>query len=471
MPVRIPRLDHLRTSAFQPISILLITAAGAKLNIVGAGNAQARRWHDRLQPNAPKPQTLRAPALSFYAEKMITFVDIEEARERIKDQIYLSPFPHSETISRMSGNKVFFKLENLQLTGSFKERGALNRLLTLPAEESARGVIAASAGNHGMAVAYHSRRLGIGSTIVMPTSAPLIKVTRVRQYGAETILQGSDYDGAYTEAIRLGKEKSLTFISAFDDPWIVAGQGTIGLELYEQNPDLDAVIVPVGGGGLIAGIALGLKTLLPKVRIFGVQSAALPSMKAALENGAPVKLAAAMTIADGIAVRAVGATPFDLIKKHVDEIVTVSESEIANAVLVLLEVEKTVAEGAAAVPLAALLNKKVGLSGKNVGLVVSGGNIDMNLISRIIESGLIQDGRLGRFAVVISDRPGSLARLAQSVADLGANILQIDHSRGFGEMAIGETEVELILETSGAEHIQRIYESLRADKFKIKNQR
>ena len=402
---------------------------------------------------------------------MITFVDVEEARERIKDQIYLSPFPQSETISRMTGNRVSFKLENLQITGSFKERGALNRLLTLTPEESGRGVIAASAGNHGMALAYHSRRLKIAATIVMPTSAPLIKVTRVRQYGAESVLHGSDYDGAYAEAIRLSREKGLKFISAFDDPWIVAGQGTIGLELYEQDPDLDAVIVPVGGGGLIAGIALALKTLLPKARVIGVQSEAVPAMKVALEAGAPARLPAATTIADGIAVRAVGTTPFEIVKTYVDEVVTVSEGEIANAVLALLEVEKTVAEGAAAVPLAALLNKKVSLTGKNIGLVVSGGNIDMNLISRIIETGLIQDGRLGKFAIVISDRPGSLARLAQRVADLGANILQITHSRGFGAMPIGETEVELILETAGAEHIQRIYETLRAEKFKIKNER
>ena len=402
---------------------------------------------------------------------MITLVDIEEARERIKDQIYLSPFPHSETISRMTGNKVFFKLENLQLTGSFKERGALNRLLTLTPQEAQRGVIAASAGNHGMAVAYHSRRLNIASTIVMPVSAPLIKVTRVRQYGATSVLSGHDYDGALAEALRLSEERKLTFVSAFNDPWIVAGQGTIGLELYEQNPDLDAVVVPVGGGGLIAGVALALKTLMPKIRIIGVQAEAVPSMKAALANGAPAQIPPATTIADGIAVRAVGATPFELVKSYVDEIVTVSEREIANAVLLLLEIEKTVAEGAAAVPLAALINKKLSLASKNIGLIVSGGNIDMNLISRIIETGLIQDGRLGRFSIVISDRPGSLARLAQRVADLGANILQISHSRGFGEMAIGETEVELILETAGADHIERIYAALSADKFKIKNER
>jgi threonine dehydratase len=434
----------------------------------------ANQWvtlHRSDRPIVPRGrQTLRVSLLSFYADAMLTFVEIEEARERIRDQIYLSPFPRSETISRMTGTKIFFKLENLQLTGSFKERGALNRLLTLTTEEIKGGVIAASAGNHGMAVAYHSRRLGISATIVMPRSAPLVKVTRVRQYGAESLLHGSDYDSAYAEAKRLAAEKGLTFISAFDDPLVVAGQGTIGLELYEQNPDVDAVIVPVGGGGLIAGIALALKTLLPKVRVVGVQSEAVPSMKAALERGTPVQVPSAATIADGIAVRSVGATPLELVRAHVDEVVTVSEEQIANAVLTLLEVEKTVAEGAAAVPLAALLNNKTSLAGKNVGVIVSGGNIDMNLISRIIESGLIQDGRLSRFAIVVSDRPGSLARLAQRLADLGANILQIGQRRGFGEMALGETEVELILETSGADHIRRIHEALRADKFKISSE-
>src|SRR5919198_5929392 len=206
---------------------------------------------------------------------MISFVDVEEARARIKDQIYLSPFPYSETIIRMTGNQVFFKLDNLQMTGSFKERGALNRLLMLTSDQAKRGVIAASAGNHGMAVAFHSRRLKIVATIVMPLHAPLIKVSRVRQYGAESLLYGVDYDSAFAEAERLGREHSLTFIHAFNDPWVIAGQGTIGLELYEQNPDLDAVIVPVGGGGLLAGIALVLKTLNPKIRVIGVQAEAL----------------------------------------------------------------------------------------------------------------------------------------------------------------------------------------------------
>jgi len=398
---------------------------------------------------------------------MITFVDVEEARERIKEQIYLSPFPYSETISRMTGNRIFFKLENLQITGSFKERGALNRLLTLSAEESKRGVIAASAGNHGMALAFHSHRLDIAATIVMPVSAPLIKVSRVGQYGAQSVLHGDDYDTALAEAQRLSQERGLTFVSAFNDPWIVAGQGTIGLELYEQNPDLDAVVVPVGGGGLIAGIALVLKTLKPSIKIIGVQCEAVPSMKAALAMNAPVRLPPATTIADGIAVRRVGETPFALVRQFVDEIITVTEGEIANAVLLLLEIEKTVAEGAAAVPLAALMNQKITLSGKNIGLIVSGGNIDMNLIARIIEKGMIQDGRQCRVNVIVTDRPGNLARLAQCIADQGANILQIGQTRGFGRVAIGETEVELVLETTGADHIQRLRTQLSRDGFRL----
>jgi len=401
---------------------------------------------------------------------MITLIDVHKARERIKTQIYLSPLPYSETISRMTGNRVFFKLENLQMTGSFKERGALNRLLTLSAAESKHGVIAASAGNHGMALAFHSQRLQIGATIVMPVFAPLIKISRVRQYGAQSVLHGNDYDTALAEAQRLSQANGLTFVSAFNDPWIVAGQGTIGLELYEQNPDLDAVVIPVGGGGLIAGIALVLKTLNPKIKIIGVQSEAVPSMKAALAHGAPVRLPPATTIADGIAVRRVGETPFDLVTKFVDEIVTVSEGEIVNAVLLLLEIEKTVAEGAAAVPLAALMNKKISLAGKNIGLIVSGGNIDMNLIARIIEKGMIQDGRQCRLNVIVTDRPGNLAHLTQCIADLGANILQIGQSRGFGRVAIGETEVELVVETTGADHIQRLRDGLNLHGFRLQPQ-
>ena len=398
---------------------------------------------------------------------MITFEDVVAARERIRDQIYLSPCAYSENITRMTGNRVFFKLDNLQMTGSFKERGALNRLLTLTQDRTRRGVIAASAGNHGMAIAFHSQRLGIPATIVMPVHAPLIKLTYAQRYGARVKLHGTDYDGAFAEAERLAKEEGSTFIHAFDDPAVVAGQGTLGLELHEQNPELDAVLVPVGGGGLIAGIALALKELNPKVRIIGVQSEQIPSMKAALEKGEVVHLPPATTIADGIAVRAVGEMPLEVARKYVDEIVTVSEGEIANAVLLLLEIEKTVAEGAAAVALAALVNRKIPISGKKVALVISGGNIDVNLISRIIEGGLIQDGRLTRLSVVVSDRPGSLARLSQKIAEQNANILQIEHVRGFGDLAIGETQIEIILETTGREHIREITEAIRKEGFQV----
>lgn len=367
----------------------------------------------------------------------------------------------------MSANRVFFKLENLQMTGSFKERGALNRLLALTGKEARRGVIAASAGNHGMAVAFHAQRLRIPATIVMPVHAPLIKTTWVKRYGANIRLHGLDYDSAFEEARRLSEQKGLTFIHAFDDAWVVAGQGTLGIELYEQNPELDAVLVPVGGGGLIAGVALALKELKPAVRVIGVQAEQLPSMKAALEKGSVVRLPPATTIADGIAVRAVGELTLEIAKKYVDEIVTVSEGEIANAVLRLLEIEKTVAEGAAAVPLAALINRKVSLKDRKVALIVSGGNIDVNLISRIIEKGLIQEGRLARLSVVLPDRPGTLARLAQRIADEGANILQIEHVRGFGLMAIGETEVEVILETTGREQVDRIGAAIQKEGFRI----
>jgi threonine dehydratase len=398
---------------------------------------------------------------------MIGLQDIQQARERIRDRIYVSPCAASETVTRMTGSRVFFKLENLQVTGSFKERGALNKLATLSADERRRGVITASAGNHGMAVAFHTQRLGIKATVVMPTQAPLIKVTQVRGYGAEARLFGADYDAAFAEAEKIARERNLVYIHPFDDELIVAGQGTVGLELHDQNPDLDAVVVPVGGGGLIAGIGLVMKELNPKIRVIGVQCEQVPSMRAALENGRPVQVPPARTIADGISVRAVGAIPFEIARRYLDEIVTVSEGEIAQAVLQLLEIEKTVAEGAAAVGLAALVHKRISLPGKNVALVISGGNIDMNLVSRIIERGLVEDGRLAEISVILPDRPGSLARLAACVAAQGANVLSAEHGRGFADVAIGETEIRFVIETTGREHIEQIRNSLKKDGFKI----
>src|SRR5215475_11957145 len=310
---------------------------------------------------------------------MVTLEQVKAARERIHDSVFVSPCSHSETFSQLTGNTVFLKLENLQMTGSFKERGALNKILTLTPEEKARGVIAASAGNHAQGVAYHATRNSVKSTIVMPAAAPLVKVTRTREYGAEVVLHGASYDEAYEEARRQCAASGLTFIHAFDDDAVMAGQGTVGLELLEQNPYLEAVLVPIGGGGLISGIAVAMKEINPRVRIIGVQTARLPSMVRAVSEHAPVTLPAAATIADGIAVRTAGARTLPVVTKYVDDIVTVDEEEIANAILLLLEREKTVAEGAGAAAMAALVQGRANLHGKKLAVVIGGGNIDVNM--------------------------------------------------------------------------------------------
>jgi threonine dehydratase len=392
---------------------------------------------------------------------MVTLQDIERARARIKDDIYMSPCAHSVTFSKLTGNKVYFKLENLQMTGSFKERGALNKILTLTAEEKARGVIAASAGNHAQGVAYHATRNSVRSTIVMPAAAPLVKVTRTREYGAEVILHGASYDEAFDEAWRRREAEGLTFIHAFDDDAVMAGQGSVGLELLEQNPYLEAVIVPIGGGGLISGIAVAMKEINPRVRIIGVQTARLPSMVRAVSEHAPVVLPAAATIADGIAVRKAGARTLPVVAKYVDDIVTVDEEEIANAILLLLEREKTVAEGAGAAAMAALVQGRTGLHGKKVAVIIGGGNIDVNMLSRIIERGLVKDGRLVRFRVRIPDHPGGLHKLTGEVASVRANIQEVIHNRAFSRVDLGETAVDITLETRGAEHIEELLQVFR----------
>jgi len=399
---------------------------------------------------------------------LIGLHEIEAARERLDEHVIYSPCTRSEAFSKQCKAKVWFKLENLQLTGSFKERGALNKLLELSPEERARGVIAASAGNHAQGVAYHAGRLGIPATIVMPDRTPLIKVSNTRGYGANVVLAGGNFDEAYAEARRIQEEKGLVFVHPFDDDAVIAGQGTIGLELLEQVPDLDVVIVPIGGGGLISGIAAALKMSKPGIRVIGVQTAVLPSMKVSVEAGEPVTIPAAQTIADGIAVKRPGGRTLEYVKRWVDEIITVDEEEIANAILLLLEREKTVVEGAGAVTLAALLHgycRKV--EGENVVLVLSGGNIDMNLISRIIERGLVKGGRLNRFVVNVQDRPGSLARLTALVAEQQANIIEIHHDRAFGKSGYGETEVLLTLETRGRSHVEQIHAALEAAGYRI----
>jgi len=392
---------------------------------------------------------------------MVTLSDIEAARKRIGDQVKLSPCVRSEHFTKLTDASCWFKFENLQMTGSFKERGACNKLMLLSAEERARGVIAASAGNHAQGVAYHAGRLGIVATIVMPEATPLIKVQSTRGHGAKVVLHGANFDEAYAEAKRIQAAENLVFVHPFDDPAVIAGQGTIGLELLEQNPYLEMVVVPIGGGGLIAGIGTALKSVNPRIRVIGVQPAVLPSMKTAVEKGERVVLDPAVTIADGLAVKQAGEVTFPMVQKVVDEIVSVDEEEIANAILLLLEREKTVVEGAGAAALAAVINGKVKANGRKVAMILSGGSIDVNLISRIIERGLVKDGRLVRLQVKLPDRPGSLARFTSVLAEKRANIIEIYHNRAFSRtLSLGETFVEVTLETRGNEHIAELKKTL-----------
>ena len=395
---------------------------------------------------------------------MITLEDVQAARERLGRAIYHTPCPVSLTLSKLCGCHTYFKLENLQMTGSFKERGALNRLLQLSEAEKRAGVVAASAGNHAQGVAHHATRLGIRSVIVMPKQTPLIKVSNTRDLGGEVILHGANYDEALARARQLSKEDGFTFVHAFDDDAVIAGQGTIGLELLEEEARFDAVVVPIGGGGLISGLAIAMKTLQPGIRIIGVEPENAASMRAALLAGQPTEIAIEPTIADGLAVKRAGARTLEVVQHYVDEVVSVSEEEIASAILKLLEIEKTVVEGAGAASLAAVLFHKVsGLEEKNVAIIVCGGNIDPNLLSKIIERGLAKDGRLVRIRTVVRDRPGELAKICQIVADTGANIMDVAHNRAFGKLEVGGVELDLILETRGHDHIGQLLRVFHAE--------
>jgi threonine dehydratase len=393
---------------------------------------------------------------------MITLADVQAALGRIRQSIYLSPCTLSATFTQLTGNSIYLKLDNLQRTGAFKERGALNKLLTLTPEERGQGVIAASAGNHAQGLAYHAGKRGISAQICMPLTTPLIKVSATRAYGAEVILHGANYDEACEEAIRRGEKQHLTFIHPFDDDAVIAGQGTLGLEMLQQHPEIDAVVVPIGGGGLIGGIACAIKETNPKVQIIGVQTSRLPSMKAAVTEGKPVTIPAAATIADGIAVRRAGERTLPLVKKYVDQIVTVDEEEIANAILLLLEREKTMAEGAGAAAIAAMVNRKIQMSGKNIAVLVCGGNIDVTLLSRIIERGLVKDGRLVRLRVHLPDYPGALHRLTGILADHRANIVETSYDRTYYGVNLGETAIDITMETRGPEQIAELLSALDA---------
>jgi threonine dehydratase len=410
---------------------------------------------------------------------MVNLSQIQSALVRVRKSIYISPCTRSETFSELTGNSIYLKLENRQRTGAYKERGALNKLLSLTAEERSQGVIAASAGNHAQAVAYHASNLGIRARIVMPLATPLIKVSATRGYGGDVVLHGANYDEAYEEALRLSAQEGLTFVHAFDDDAVIAGQGTLGLELLEQHPDLEVVIVPIGGGGLIGGIGCALKQTNPRIQVIGVQPARLPSVKVALSQGKPVTLPSAVTIADGIAVRRVGVRTLPLIQKYVDDIVTVEEEEIANAVLLLLEREKILAEGAGAAALAALVNRRIPMihdsraqesrtpekAGKKVVAIVSGGNIDVTLLARIIERGLVKDGRLVRLRVHLPDYPGALHRLTGILAEHRANIVETSYDRAYHNVNLGDTAIDITMETRGPDHIAELISALGANGY------
>jgi threonine dehydratase len=388
---------------------------------------------------------------------MLPLADIEAALARLRDAVIMTPCSHSRVLSQRLGCEVHLKLENLQRTGSFKERGACNKLAQLTHAQRAPGVICASAGNHAQGVAFHARRLGIKATVVMPLATPLVKISATRDLGAEVVLYGSNYDEAFGEAQRLQGERGGTFIHGFDDLAIIAGQGTIGLELLQQAPELDAVVVPIGGGGLISGIAAALKQRAPGIRVIGVQTDAVPSMLAARAAGTPVEVDSRRTIADGIAVKRVGEHCLALCQRYVDDVISVDEETVAEAVLLLLEREKTLAEGAGATALAGLLSGKLpGLAQRHVGVIVSGGNIDVNLIARVIDRGLWRAGRLLRLRCTINDVPGALSKLLGIIADKQANVLEIEHERVGEGLELGQTAIGLLLESRGFDHIEEL---------------
>jgi threonine dehydratase len=392
---------------------------------------------------------------------VITLADVVAARDRIAGGIYESPCVESIPLSQLTGARIHCKLDYLQRTGSFKERGARNALLQLSPDARRRGVIAASAGNHALGVAYHGSLLEIPVTVVMPRFAPLIKVSNCRALGARVVLHGQDLVEARAEAEAIAAGEDLTFIHPFDNAHVVAGQGTIALEILEQTPGVQAIVVPVGGGGLLAGIGTVVDAMRPDVELIGVEPESAACLSAAMTAGTPVSVALAPTLADGLAVPQTGTIPFETLSRVVDRVVTVDEAAIALAVLRLIELEKSVVEGAGAAPLAAFLAGKLeALKGRNVVLVLCGGNIDLTMLDRVIEVGLVADGRLTRFTVSISDRPGGLARLAEVIASTGASIKEIVHDRAFSGPDLSAVRVVCVVETTGHDHVKILHKAL-----------
>ena len=401
-----------------------------------------------------------AHTLRQNVQTMLSYSDIQAAAVRLRDHILRTPCVESKTLSHIVGAQVFLKFENLQFTASFKERGACNRLQLLSAEEKARGVIAMSAGNHAQGLAYHAQRTGVHAVIVMPRFTPGVKVERTRGFGAEVVLHGDTLEAARQHAYQLAAQRLLTFVHPFDDEAVAAGQGTLALEMLADQPDLDTLVVAIGGGGLIAGVATAAKALKPEIRVVGVQTERFPSMLNAVQ-GSHLPMGTS-TIAEGIAVATAGTITQAVVRERVDELLLVDEGDIEQAVLMLLEIEKTLVEGAGAAGLAALIRHREKFQGQKVGLVLSGGNIDPLLLAAIIERGMARSGRLARIRVSARDVPGVLAKITATVAEAGANIEEVHHQRAFTLLAAQNVDIDLVLQTRNVQHIEDVLQALRA---------
>jgi len=389
----------------------------------------------------------------------LTLADIEAAAERLRGEVVDTPCMPSRTLSALLGCEVFLKFENLQFTASFKERGALNKMAQLTAGERAAGVLAVSAGNHAQGVAYHAQRMGIPATIVMPRFAPAVKVERTRGFGATVVLEGDTFDDARTYGMQLACERGLTLVHPYDDLAVMAGQGTIGLEMLAQQPRIDTLVVAIGGGGLISGVATAAKALRPGIEVIGVQTERFPAAWNAVHGGE--RASAQATIADGIAVKSPGDLTLPVIRELVDDVLLVSEDDIEQAILMLLEIEKTVVEGAGGAGLAALLKHAERFEGRCVGLILCGGNIEPLVLAEIIERGMVKSGRLARLRLDVRDVPGALANVATLLGQLGANIDEVQHQRAFTSLSVERAQIEVVVQTRGVAHIEAILTAMR----------
>jgi threonine dehydratase len=395
----------------------------------------------------------------------VTLEAVRAAADVLRGQIARTPCLHSRTLSEITGAQVWLKFENHQFTASFKERGALNKLVSLTDAQRQAGVIAVSAGNHAQGVAYHARRLGIPAVIVMPRFTPHVKVEHTRGHGAEVILAGDNFDEARAHAMRVMQDRGLTLVHPYDDAHVIAGQGTLGLEILEDVPDVEVLVVPIGGGGLVSGIATAARALSPAITVIGVQTERFPSMLCALEGREPVF--GTSTLADGIAVKTPGTLTLEIVRRLVERIVLVDEGDIEHAILLLLEIEKTVVEGAGAAGLAALVRHRERFAGKRVGLVLCGGNIDPLTLSDVIRRGMVRTGRLSRLRVRLRDLPGSLARVTATLAEANANIEEVHHQRDFTSLPLQDAEVEFVLETRGFDHVRQVMAAVESAGFEV----